>query len=111
MSLERETVATAKAWATAKRDNSGLQKARKALHPLAEKCRDLAMQIDLAAKLTGRTIDAAGKEMNARESDAWGGAEVARARKLLEAARAEAVNALHKPRYFIKQADWLQERF
>src|SRR5205823_1185380 len=27
------------------------------------------------------------------------------------AARAEAVAALHKPRYLVKQADWLQERF
>ena len=29
----------------------------------------------------------------------------------MEIARAEAVEALHQVRYFLKQADWLQERF
>ena len=33
------------------------------------------------------------------------------ARKALETARAAAVEALRKPRYFVRQADWLQERF
>ena len=34
-----------------------------------------------------------------------------RARKALDGARAEAVEALRQARYFVKQADWLQERF
>jgi type I restriction enzyme M protein len=34
-----------------------------------------------------------------------------RARKALEIVRAEAVEALHQVRYFVKQADWLQDRF
>ena len=34
-----------------------------------------------------------------------------RARKALEETRAEAVEALRQTRYFVKQADWLQERF
>jgi type I restriction enzyme M protein len=36
---------------------------------------------------------------------------VTRARKALEAARAETVEALRVARYYVKQADWLQERF
>ena len=39
------------------RDNAGLNAARVALHPLADRCRDLTKQIDLAAKLSGRVID------------------------------------------------------
>ena len=34
-----------------------------------------------------------------------------KARKALDAARAEAVEALRQTRYFIRQADWLQDRF
>ena len=34
-----------------------------------------------------------------------------RARKALEAARADVVEALRIARYFVRQADWLQERF
>ena len=56
-------------------------------------------------------IDIAVKELDARESDAWANAEVNRARKALEERAAEAVEALRRARYFVKQADWLQERF
>ena len=79
--------------------------------PLAEQCRDLTKQIDLAAKLAGRVIDIAVKELEARESDLWDNTDITRARKTLEGTRADAVESLRKVRYFIKQADWLQERF
>ncbi len=106
-----ETAAQARAWAKAARDNAGLHAARTALHPLAERCRDLTRQIDLAAKLAGRVIDLAVKELAARESEAWANAAVNRARKALDEARAAAVEALRQVRHFVKQADWLQERF
>ena len=51
------------------------------LHPIAERCRGLTKQIDLAAKLAGRAIDTAVKELDARESDLWVNAEVNRARR------------------------------
>lgn len=110
-SFGKEIEAGAKGWAHAKRENPGLKQARKALHPLAEQCRDLTKQIDLAAKLVGRVIDAAVKDLNARDSDTWPSADTTRARKSLETARADAVDVLHRLRYFVKQADWLQERF
>ena len=78
---------------------------------MADRCRDLTQQIDLAAKLAARVIDIAVKDLAARESDAWDNAEVSRARKALDEARAQAVEALRQARYFVKQADWLQERF
>jgi type I restriction-modification system DNA methylase subunit len=81
------------------------------LHPLADRCRDLTKQIDLAAKLAGRVIDIAVKELAARDADTWNNAEVNRARKTLDEARADAVDALRRARYWVKQSDWLQERF
>jgi type I restriction enzyme M protein len=106
-----EVETRASGWQKAARDNSGLTIARQAMHHAAEKCRDLTKTIDLAAKLAGRAIDIAIKELEARESDAWPSTNIARGRKALETARATAVEALHQVRYFVKQADWLQDRF
>lgn len=107
----REAAEQTKAWGKAGRSNSGLNKARAALHPLADHCRDLTKQIDLAVKLSGRVIDIAVKELAARESNAWSNGEVNRARKTLDEARVTVVEVLRQARYFVKQADWLQERF
>jgi type I restriction enzyme M protein len=112
--LKRENDPLAEPWAeltgartTLTKDNA----ARLGLHPLADRCRDLTKQIDLAAKLAGRAIDIAVRELEARNSDAWDNGDVNKARKAMEAARADAVEALRLPRYFVRQADWLQERF
>jgi type I restriction enzyme M protein len=107
----KEVVAQGNAWVKASRDNAGLNAARVALHPLADRCRDLTKQIDLAVKLAGRVIDISVKELAARDADAWNNAEVNKARKALEEVRAAAVEALRQARYFVKQADWLQTRF
>lgn len=93
------------------RGNAALHAAREALHDSAERCRDLTKQIDLAAKLAGRVVDIAVKELDARNSDLWVNADVMRARRALEDSRAGAVEALRAARYFVRQADWLQERF
>jgi type I restriction enzyme M protein len=106
-----EAAAQATRWQGAGRDNVGLNATRFAMHPLADGCRDLTKQIDLAAKLAGRIIDIAVKNLDARNSDAWNNGDVSKARKALEAARAEAVEALRLARYFVRQADWLQDRF
>ncbi|MFZ3585201.1 HsdM family class I SAM-dependent methyltransferase, partial [Loktanella sp. DJP18] len=104
-----------KAWAEsvngADRDNATLHAAREGLHGMAERCRDLTKQIDLAAKLAGRAVDVAIKKLEARDSDLWANVQVNKARKALEGVRADAVEALRSARYFVKQADWLQERF
>jgi type I restriction enzyme M protein len=106
-----DAAARTEGWSGAGRDSAGLNEARVALHPLADRCRDLTKQIDLAAKLAGRVIDISVKDLAARESDDWANADVARARKTLDEARAKAVEELRQARYFVKQADWLQERF
>jgi len=93
------------------RANFELHSARKGLHPLSNRCRDLTKQIDLAVKLTGRLIDIAVKELDARDSESWANGEINKVRKAVETARSEAVEALRLTRYFVKQADWLQERF
>ena len=93
------------------RDNAALHSAREGLRGMAERCRDLTKQIELAAKLAGRVVDIAVKELAARESDLWDNAAINKARKGLEAVRGGAVEALSRVRYFVRQADWLQERF
>ncbi len=109
--FKAEVTTRANDWEKAARDNAPLTAVRKTLHMAAEQCRDLGKTIDLAAKLAGRAIDIAVKDLEARESDVWPGTDIIRTRKALEAARAEAVEALHQVRYFVKQADWLQDRF
>lgn len=111
LDFKKEIADQANAWTSAARDNAGLHTSRTSLHPTAERCRDLTKQIDVAAKLAGRVIDIAIKDLAARDSELWPSAELGRARKALETARAKAVAALHEVRYFGKQADWLQERF
>ena len=88
-----------------------LHAAREGLHDMAERCRDLTKQIDLAAKLAGRAVDIAVKELEARESDLWANSDISKARRAIEDARAGAVELLRRARYFVRQADWLQERF
>ena len=93
------------------RDNATLHAAREVLREMAERCRDLTKQIDLAAKLAGRAVDIAVKELEARESDLWVNSDISKGRRAIEDARARAVEALWRARYFVRHADWLQERF
>ena len=93
------------------RDNPGLYAARECLHDMAEQCRDLTKQIDLVAKLAGRTIDVAVKELDARGSSSWPNSDINKACKVFEDGRVRAIEALRRTRYFVHQADWLQERF
>ena len=71
----------------AERDNAALLSARRDLHDIAEACRGLTRRIDLAAKLAGRAIDIANKELEAGSSDRWPRTEINRSRKALENAR------------------------
>ena len=91
--------------------NANLHTAREGLHDIAERCRNLSRQIDLVARLTGRAIDIAVRELEARKSDNWPNAEINRSRKALEGARSTAVDSLRRVRYFVQQADWLHGRF
>ena len=93
------------------RDNDALHAVREGLRDMAERCRDLTKQIDVAAKLTGQAIGIAVKELKARESDLWANGDVSRARRALEYERRAAGDSLRRARYFVQQADWLQERF
>ena len=106
-----EAAAQATNWQKVDTDNTGLHAARAALHPLAERCRDLTKQIDVAAKLAGMVIDVGVKDLAARDSDLWVNADISRARRALEEAREDAVEAVWNTRYFVRQADWLQDHF
>ena len=95
----------------AARDNAALHAVREGLQDVVRRCRNLTKQVDLAAKLAGRAVDIAVKELDARKSDLWANTDINRARRTLEQARAASVEALRGARYFVRQADWLQERF
>ena len=92
-------------------DNARLHAARKSLHNIAELCRELTKQIDLAAKLASRAIEISIKELDARSSDCWSNADVNAAQNSMENSRKKTVEALRQVRYFVHQADWLHERF
>ncbi len=93
------------------RDSASLHTAREGLHDSSQRCRDLTRQVDLATKLAGRVVDIAVKELDARGSELWANKDINKARKALEGARVGTIEALRRTRYFVRQADWLQERF
>ena len=93
------------------RGNAALYVAREGLRDMAERCRNLTKQIDLSTKLTRRVVDIAVKDFGARKSDLWANSDINKVRRVLEGARANAVEALRQARYFVRQADWLHERF
>ncbi len=99
-------------WQTQKTTNGGeLKKAVDRLVPLAECSRDMVKQSDLLYKLASRLIDVCETECHARESNAWAGREISRARKAADEARQQATLQLKEVRYFWRQAHWLTERF
>ena len=99
------------AWKNQKTTNGALKRAVDRLSPLAESSRDLVKQSDLLYKLACRLIETCENEHSARESDAWSGREIIRARKDADEARQLAVEQLKQVRYFHRHAHWLTERF
>ena len=110
-----ETAARAGDWGKngnrAKRNNTELHATRKGLHDIAGRCQDLAKQLDLAARLAGKAVDIATKELMARKSDLWANSDINAAHRCLGDARTVGTEALRLTRYFVRQADWLHERF
>jgi type I restriction enzyme M protein len=99
------------AWEKQKTTNGELKKAVDRFAALAETSRDLIKQTDLLYKLACRLIESCENECAARDSDAWTGRDITRARKAADAARSMAVEQLKQARYFWRQAHWLTERF
>jgi len=99
------------AWGTQKTTNGELKKAVDRLATLAETSRDLGRQSDLLYKLACRLIETCENECAGRDSDAWAGRDITRARKAADEARALAAEQLKQVRYFWRQAHWLTERF
>ena len=93
------------------RGNDALHSIRDGLHGMADRCPDLTKQLDLAAKLVSKVVDIATKELEARKSELWTNSDVNAARGSLENARTTGVEVLGLTQYFVRQADWLHERF
>src|SRR5216110_1373530 len=74
------------------------------LDDLATACRDLVKDVDLVFKLATRVVDAAEKDGNAKENDAWDGRAIRRLEKELDVHRKGAVEQLKSTAYFERQA-------
>jgi len=94
-----KTQTLAATWAKLERDNASLRGFADAAEALADACRDLTKQADHLYKLLGRVVE------NGRKN---GRGNPLRA---LEEARSVCIEQLKNPRYFWRQARWLQERF
>ena len=90
---------TSNAWESSSRANDSLQTFAQRAEPLADGSQDLIRQTDYLYKLLSRLAEVKKKSGHANPL------------KPLEKARKEAVEHLRLPRYFWRQARWLQERF
>ena len=95
----------------AERGNDALHSIRHGLHGMADRCQDLTKQLDWAAKLVSKVVEIATNELESRKSDLWVNSDVNAARRLVDNTRTTGVEALRLTRYFVRQADWLHERF
>jgi len=81
------------------------------LGTLAEACRDLVKDVDLACKLATRLVDVAEKDVKGSANNAWDGGVINRLEKEIDARRKDAVDRLKRTAYFQSQAHWLLSRF
>ena len=91
---------TSHIWQSSGRDNRSLMLFAEQTGPLSDSSRDLIVQADLLYKLLSR-LGEARRKRNGRGN----------LLKSLDQARNELVEHLKAPRYFRRQAKWLQERF
>jgi len=110
--LDKWTARIAKDWKKPCEPKLAAQKNLLAeLDDLGTACRDLVKEVDLVFKLAARLVDAAEKDANAKEHEAWDGRAIGRLEKELDARRKEAVEQLKATGYFERQAHWLLSRF
>ena len=93
------------------RGNAELHVARESLREMAGHCQELTKQVDLATRLSGRAVEIATKELDARKSELWTNRDINATRRELEDVRVATVEALRRARHYVREADWLQERF
>ena len=87
-------------WRLASRDSDSLKEFAERAEPLTDSCQDLIRQADHLYRLLSSLAEAMNKR-NGRRS----------LFKPIDEARKELVEHLRAPRYFRRQAQWLQERF
>lgn len=99
------TTSETKAWEQTKRDNEALKVSAEKLVGHGERGHVLAKEIDHAAKLFSRLLEAEAAANGRTMRD------LKQAAKLLEETRTAAAKCLNQPRSFARHARWLQERF
>jgi type I restriction enzyme M protein len=98
-------------WQETSKNNKSLYSIAQKLAPVTEQSKDLIKQVDLLYKLCETLIRTCENELNVKDSDKWTGKDIRKLIKELDEQRKLAVEQLKLPRYFYKQAHWLQERF
>jgi type I restriction enzyme M protein len=98
-------------WQGTSKNNKSFYSIAQKLSPVTEQSKDLIKQADLLYKLCETLIRTCENELNAKDSDKWTGKDIRKLIKELDEQRKLAVEQLKLPRYFYKQAHWLQERF
>ena len=98
-SFERSVIELSNDWRSSIRDNDSLRAVTEKAEPPADVSRDLIRQADYLYKLLSRLAEVAKKNVRGNPL------------KPLEEARNGAVEHLRSPRYFWRQACWLQQRF
>lgn len=109
--FERSVTSESKAWSGSKRDNAALHTWSESIGGLAAIAHDLAKQVDHSGKLFSRVVEAAERDLAARDDEKWEQREIRAAGKLLDERRLAAADQLYLIRYYHRNAHWLQERF
>ena len=111
-SMDQWTARIAKDWKKPCDPKLSAQKKRLTdLDALAEACRDLVKDVDLANKLAVKLVDSAEKDADARKHDAWDSRAIGKLAKELESRRKDLTDQLKHTTYFHRQAHWLLSRF
>ena len=98
-SFERSVIELSNDWRSSIRDNDSLRAFTEKAEPPADVSLDLIRQADYLYKLLSRLAEVAKKNVRGNPL------------KPLEETRNRAVEHLRSPRYFWRQASWLQQRF
>ena len=98
------TEAMCAAWQAADQNNAALRDFAGRAAPIADAGRDLIRQADHLYRLSSRIADETRKTKKAKTAGS-------KLRRVLDDLRKELVEHLERPRHFLRQARWLQERF
>jgi type I restriction enzyme M protein len=91
--------------------NEDQKEATQAFDPVADRMKGIGKQIDKICNLARNMVEAAEKDLDARQSEVWNTKKISGLKRGLEDLRREAVDQLGLPVYFQRRILWLETRF